>query len=66
MTIRLPDFAKLKTAYTITLFYSVLMSVTATIGYMMDKRDGFTNGYVVGVLISLMLWFLVGKKMSGL
>ena len=37
---------------------------TATLGYYMDKKNGFTNGYVVGIAISLGLWFTVGKKYS--
>ena len=62
----LPDFAKLQSAYMILVFYSVLMSSTATIGYALDAQNGFTYGYLVGIAISLGLWYQVGKKMSGL
>ena len=58
----MPDFSKLTTAYIITFFYSCVMSIAATLGYMVDKENGFTTGYLVGIVISLLLWFLVGKK----
>lgn len=60
------EFNKLQMAYTILLFYAILMMVTATLGYKMDKQHGFTNGYIVGIVISLGLWFTVGKQMSKL
>jgi len=56
------NFEKLETAYMILAFYAVLMSVSASIGYNMDKKNGFTNGYIVGIVISLVLWFTMGKK----
>jgi len=56
------NFEKLETAYMILTFYAVLMSVSASIGYNMDKKNGFTNGYIVGIVISLVLWFTMGKK----
>ena len=56
------NFDKLGTAYIVLAFYALLMSVTASIGYNMDKVNGFTNGYIVGMVISLVLWFTMGKK----
>ena len=32
----------------------------------LTKKEGFTNGYVVGIILSLLLWFMKGEKMSGL
>ena len=57
-------FDELKVAYGVLIFYALLMMGTATAGYYMDKKNGFTNGYVVGIAISLGLWFTVGKKYS--
>jgi len=57
-------FNELQTAYGVLVFYALLMMATATVGYNMDKTNGFTNGYIVGILISLGLWFTVGKKYS--
>ena len=59
-------FNELKMAYGVLIFYALLMMATATIGYKMDKQNGFTNGYIVGMVISLVLWFIVGKKYSNL
>ena len=59
-------FNELKMAYGVLIFYALLMMATATIGYKMDKQNGFTNGYIVGMVISLVLWFTVGKKYSKL
>jgi len=56
------DFGKLTTGYGILVFYGILAIITATVGYYFDKKNGFTNGYVAGVVISLLLWFTVGKK----
>ena len=56
------NFDKLGTAYMVLAFYAVLMTVSASIGYKMDKKNGFTNGYIVGIVISLVLWFTMGKK----
>ena len=57
-------FDELQTAYLVLVFYTFIMIVTATIGYNMDKTNGFTKGYIAGILISLGLWFTVGKKYS--
>ena len=59
-------FNELKMAYGVLIFYALLMMATATVGYKMDKKNGFTNGYYVGMILSLVLWFYVGKKYSNL
>lgn len=66
MNLSLPDFSKLRTGYLILLFYSFIMSLGATIGYMVDNKNGFTRGYIVGMVISLALWFQVGKDIAKL
>ena len=57
-------FDELQTAYLVLVFYTLIMIITATIGYNIDKKNGFTKGYIAGILISLGLWFTVGKKYS--
>lgn len=54
----------LKTAYIILFFYAVLMNISATIGWIYGGPDGFTNGYIVGILISIILWFTYGEKIA--
>jgi hypothetical protein len=34
------------------------------IGYYFMGVKGLGNGYVIGTIVSLILWFSVGKKMS--
>lgn len=53
-------------AYGILIFYGVLSIVTAAIGHWFDKKSGFSNGYIAGVVISIVLWFSYGKKASGM
>jgi hypothetical protein len=59
---KLSDLKNLKMAYGILLFYAVLMMVSATFGWYYGGTDGFTNGYIVGILLSLALWFTYGEK----
>jgi len=51
-------------AYGILVFYGILAIITATIGHYFNKKNGFSNGYVAGVIISLALWFTAGRKMA--
>ena len=51
-------------AYTALVFYFLVMMVTSTIGHALEQENGFTNGLFFGMLLSLFLWFSVGKKMS--
>lgn len=53
-------------AYGILVFYGILAIVTAAIGHYIDKKNGFSNGYIAGVVISVLLWLTYGKKASGL
>ena len=56
---------KLALAYTILVFYGILSIIFACIGNYLDNKNGFSNGYVVGTIISLVLWFTVGRKAAG-
>ena len=51
-------------AYSILVFYGILAIITAAIGHYFDPKNGFSNGYVAGVVISLVLWFTAGRKMA--
>jgi len=53
------------TAYSILIFYGLLAIIGATIGNHFCKKNGFSDGYVVGTALSLVLWFTVGRKMAG-
>ena len=52
-------------AYGILIFYGLLAIVTAALGNHFDKKNGFSNGYVVGTILSLVLWFFLVRKMAG-
>jgi hypothetical protein len=53
------------TAYGILIFYGLLAIIGATIGNHFCKKNGFSDGYVIGTALSLVLWFTVGRKMAG-
>ena len=53
------------TAYGILIFYGLLAIIGAALGNYLDKKNGFSNGYVAGTVLSLILWFTVGRKMAG-
>ncbi len=53
------------TAYGILIFYGLLAIIGAALGNYFDKKNGFSNGYVAGTVLSLVLWFTVGHKMAG-
>ena len=59
-------YTKLKKGYSILLFYCLILFLLATIGYSLDKKNGFTNGMIIGMIISLYLWFNYGIKISQL
>ncbi len=54
-------------AYGVVAFYGILCILTAFLGSLVKGneggKNGFTGGYVIGILLSLILWFTVGKKM---
>jgi len=53
------------TAYGILIFYGLLAIIGAALGNYFDKKNGFSNGYVTGTVLSLVLWFTAGRKMAG-
>ena len=53
------------TAYGILVFYGPLAIIGAALGNYLDKKNGFSNGYIAGTVLSLILWFTVGRKMAG-
>jgi hypothetical protein len=52
----------LKLALGILIFYGILSIVTALIGNYINKKNGFTWGYILGNVISVILWLSVGEK----
>jgi hypothetical protein len=34
------------------------------LGYYMKGVQGLGQGYIIGTIVSLILWFVVGKKMA--
>ena len=53
-----------KIAYSILVFYGILAIITAAVGNYFMPKGGFSVGYLVGVVISIVLWLSVGKKMA--
>ena len=53
----------LKPYYMILLFYCIIIFLTSTGGFIINKKDGFTNGMIFGFIISMVLWFQYGIKM---
>lgn len=46
-------------------FYAILSCfIMPAIGYYFMGTQGLSNGYVVGTIVSMILWFTVGKKMA--
>ena len=56
-------YQSLQKHYLILWFYFFVIFFTATIGHVLDKQNGFTNGLVVGFIVSLALWYQFGRKM---
>jgi hypothetical protein len=52
-------------AYGILVFYGLLVIAAAALGNYFEKKNGFSNGYVAGTVLCLILWFSVGRKMAG-
>ena len=57
-------YQKLMPAYKILFFYLLVMIVTSTLGYVNDKKNGFTDGLFMGMIVSLFLWIKYGRSMS--
>ena len=51
-------------AYGIMVFYGLILIICAAIGNHFDKKDGFSNGFVFGSLLNLVLWFTAGRKIA--
>jgi hypothetical protein len=52
--------------WVVMLFYAILScAVSPYIGYKLKGNAGLSQGYVVGTMLSLILWFTVGKKYAG-
>lgn len=62
--LQISTYKKLTKAYMVLLFYCVILFVVSTLGYVCDKKNGFTNGMIVGMIVSLYLWFNYGKRVS--
>jgi len=59
-------YQKLSKPYFILLFYCTILFITSTLGFVLDKKKGFTNGMITGMIVSLYLWFNYGKRISGI
>ncbi len=60
---QLKTYKNLKKHYLILWFYFLVIFVTSTVGYVMDKQNGFTHGMIVGFIVSLILWNQYGRSM---
>jgi len=56
-------YSSLKQHYIILWFYTVIIFVTATVGHVITKTNGFTYGMIVGFIVSIFLWCQYGKEM---
>lgn len=49
----------------VMVFYALITYlIFPAIGYYLNKVKGAGNGFVVGSIVSLVLWFMYGKPMS--
>lgn len=61
--INLKTYQSLQKHYLILWFYFFIVFITATIGHVLDKKEGFTYGIIFGFIVSLVLWYQFGRKM---
>ena len=61
---KMKTYVNLQYHYMILWFYMILIFITSTLGHVLDKKEGFTYGMIIGFVISLVLWFQYGKKMD--
>ena len=61
--LQLKTYQSLQKHYFILWFYLFIVFITSTIGYVIDKKDGFTYGLVIGFILSIILWYQFGRKM---
>jgi hypothetical protein len=57
------NISKFSTAFMIIFFYALLICIFGIIGDNI-KIIGFNNGLIIGLILSIILWFTIGKKMS--
>ena len=62
--LKMKTYVDLRSHYMILLFYMVVTFISSTVGHVLDKKDGFTYGMIVGFGASIVLWFQYGKKMT--
>ncbi len=60
---KMKTYTSLKNHYLILMFYFMVIFITSTVGHTMNKENGFTNGMIIGFIISLFLWLTYGKYM---
>jgi len=60
--LQLKTYKGLKQHYIILWIYTFIIFVMATIGHVIDKKDGFTYGMIIGFTISIFLWYQYGRK----
>ena len=53
--LNLQTYKSLQKHYLILWFYFFIVFITATIGHILDKQNGFINGMVIGFIISVIL-----------
>ena len=61
--LQLKTYQSLQKHYFILWLYLFIVFITSTIGHVIDKKDGFTYGLVIGFIISITLWYQFGRKM---
>ena len=60
---KIQTYIDLKKYYMILIFYFFVIFITSTIGYIVNKIQGFTYGMIFGFVISMILWYQYGRKM---
>lgn len=48
----------------IILFYAFLIMITGYIGYIINKKNGYEYGLIVGLTLSITLWRQFGKNIA--
>ena len=56
----------MNTMFWMIMFFYALLScfIMPALGYYFMGVSGLSNGYVLGTILSLILWFTAGKKIS--
>ena len=61
--LNLQTYKSLQKHYFILWIYLFIVFITSTIGHVIDKKDEFTHGLIIGFILSIILWYQFGKKM---